>query len=334
MGVESATYVNDFDTSLPGSSDVRSQGDDHLRLLKTVLKTTFTGATRTFQIPTTLSKSANYSIVKADGESTIYCNTGSGDVTFTLPTLAALDAGWKVHFIKTNSGANPMFIAPPSGTINSGGISGLAKCRRAVPGLRITAIWDGSTFFVTRALTLPIGSVIEYNGSSLPAGYEWPNGQTLSSASTNYPEYNSVMGSGVTLDDRGRVAAGKDNMGGSSADRLTNANDGLDGDTLGATGGGETQSLVTANLPAYTPAGSIANGAITISGQTSLRVVAGDNNNNGGGGGTFGAMSSTPPTLTASQASSTFTGTAQGGTSTAFGVVQPTIIKNKLLVVE
>jgi hypothetical protein len=35
--------------------------------------------------------------------------------------------------------------------------------------------------------------------------------------------------------------------------------------------------------------------------------------------------------LLPSQASSTFTGTAQGGTSTAFPLVQPTIILNKLL---
>ena len=56
---------------------------------------------------------------------------------------------------------------------------------------------------------------------------------------------------------RGRVTTKKDDMGGSSANRLTDANDGVDRDTLGNSGGGETQVLVTANLRAYTPAGSI-----------------------------------------------------------------------------
>ena len=38
---------------------------------------------------------------------------------------------------------------------------------------------------------------------------------------------------------RGRVIAGKDDMGTTSADRLTNQTGGLDGDTLGATGGAD-----------------------------------------------------------------------------------------------
>lgn len=325
MGVESATYVNDFDTSLPDSTDLRAQGDDHLRLIKNVLKNTFTGATRAFQIPGALSKTADYSVVKADGESTIYCSTASGNVTFTLPSLVALDAGWKVHFIKTNSGANPMFIAPPTGTINSGGISGLAKCRRAIPGVRVTAIWDGTGFFVTRALANPIGTLLDFTGSSLPAGFEWPNGQTLSS-SANYPEYNSVNGGLTTFDIRGRVVAGKDDMGGTSANRLTNADDGLNGDNLGATGGGETQVLVTGNLPPYTPAGSV---SVTSTISNIFRGTLGVGLTGGG------AVNGSNDTVAGSVTSTgTLTGTAQGGTSTAFGIIQPTIIANKLLVVE
>lgn len=41
MAVESATYIDDLNDSYPPGSDPRSQGDDHLRLIKNVLKATF-----------------------------------------------------------------------------------------------------------------------------------------------------------------------------------------------------------------------------------------------------------------------------------------------------
>ena len=41
MTVETALYPTQLNTTLPTSSDFVSEGDDHLRLLKTVVKTTF-----------------------------------------------------------------------------------------------------------------------------------------------------------------------------------------------------------------------------------------------------------------------------------------------------
>lgn len=41
MGLESATYIQQLVATYPLSSDPRSQGDDHLRLIKSVLKYTF-----------------------------------------------------------------------------------------------------------------------------------------------------------------------------------------------------------------------------------------------------------------------------------------------------
>ena len=50
---------------------------------------------------------------------------------------------------------------------------------------------------------------------------------------------------------RGRAVAGQDDMGGTSANRLTNQSGGLNGDTLGATGGAETHTLTTAQIPSH-----------------------------------------------------------------------------------
>ncbi len=41
MALESATYISDLNTSNPTSTDVLSQADDHLRLIKAAIKTTF-----------------------------------------------------------------------------------------------------------------------------------------------------------------------------------------------------------------------------------------------------------------------------------------------------
>jgi hypothetical protein len=104
-----------------------------------------------------------------------------------------------------------------------------------------------------------------------------------------------------------------------------------DAQTLGAVGGSLTQSttLVTANLPAYTPAGTITNGAITIT-QTGAPsgLAAGGAISTGGG-----ALTTQVIAATASQATSTFAGTAQGGTNAAIirPNMQSTIVMNYIM---
>ena len=47
MGLESATYISELVSANPTATDAISQGDDHLRMLKTVLKTQFSGLSGT-----------------------------------------------------------------------------------------------------------------------------------------------------------------------------------------------------------------------------------------------------------------------------------------------
>ncbi len=93
---------------------------------------------------------------------------------------------------------------------------------------------------------------------------------------------------------------------------------------LGALLGEQSRTLLTANLPAYTPSGTNAPSNVTINGQPSGTwiVFPGGTQINGAGSGMQIA------TLTATADAQAFTGQAQGGTSTAFGIVQPTIILN------
>ena len=41
MSVEVVTYINTLDTSFPAATDPRSEGDDHIRNIKSALKVTF-----------------------------------------------------------------------------------------------------------------------------------------------------------------------------------------------------------------------------------------------------------------------------------------------------
>jgi hypothetical protein len=107
-----------------------------------------------------------------------------------------------------------------------------------------------------------------------------------------------------------------------------------DAQTVGQVGGSLAASttLVTANLPAYTPAGSIANGAITSTVTNGL-----DGTNSGpvgvGTGAVIGMEGATPIAISSSQAAGTFTGTAQGGTSTPIveSTMSPTIVMNYII---
>jgi microcystin-dependent protein len=199
------------------------------------------------------------------------------------------------------------------------------------------AAWYLQGFF-GNPYNIPLAGGLDYWGTTAPnSSFVFPFGQAISR--TTYSALFALMGTTFGVGDgsttfnlpdrRGRVSAGKDDMGGSSANRLTAADDGLNGDTLGAAGGGETQVLVTANLPAYTPTGSLSGITSTATGipsgqsLSSAPVTGGSRNVSdwGAGTATIGQITST----------GTFVGVAQGGTSTAFGIVQPTIICNYII---
>lgn len=110
---------------------------------------------------------------------------------------------------------------------------------------------------VAQASGVPAGSIMPYAGSSAPSGWLLCYGQGIST--TTYATLFAAVGytyggSGSTFnlpDLRGRVIAGQDDMGGTSANRLTNQSGGLNGDTLGATGGSETHTLTSGELAGH-----------------------------------------------------------------------------------
>lgn len=113
------------------------------------------------------------------------------------------------------------------------------------------------------AAYLPAGAVIPFAGAVSPSGWLLCYGQAVSRVTYGilFAAVGTTYGPGdgsTTFnvpDLRGRAVAGKDDMGGSAASRLTNSgtgNPGVNGSVLGAAGGADRHQLTIAQMPAHT----------------------------------------------------------------------------------
>lgn len=103
------------------------------------------------------------------------------------------------------------------------------------------------------------GTIIPFAGSSLPESYLICDGQAVSRSI--YSTLFGIIGTAYGIGDgsttfnvpdlRGRVPAGQDDMGGTPANRLTGQPGGVDGSSLGNSGGGETHVLLIAEMPEH-----------------------------------------------------------------------------------
>ncbi|WLB18934.1 tail fiber protein [Bradyrhizobium japonicum] len=192
------------------------------------------------------------------------------------------------------------------------------------------AVWYLQNFY-GNPYNVPLAGGMDYWGTTVPnSSFAFPAGQAISRST--YATLFAIMGTthgtgdGSTTfnlpDKTGRVSAMKE----FSSLRLTSSYFGGNSLNIGSVGGAESDTLVTANLPPYTPSGSITNGAITLIGGT-YNTSNFYSVNISGSNPVIAALGS----LSASQAASTFTGNAQGGTSTPIRTVPPTIICNYII---
>lgn len=125
--------------------------------------------------------------------------------------------------------------------------------------------YTGSAWSAVGDLLTPTGAVLPFAGTTLPTNWLWCDGSAVSQ--TTYADLYGVIG--VTYGDpgggnfnlpdlRGRAVFGKDDMnntvgtGGGDAARLTSASAaGVDGDTLGDTGGVEEHVLTLGEMPSH-----------------------------------------------------------------------------------
>ena len=150
---------------------------------------------------------------------------------------------------------------------NTGVVVGSRNILNFIPGAnaKITFTDDGAGNRVNVSIdttvtdSIPLGTVVDFAGTSAPSKWLFGFGQNVSRST--YAALFAILGTtygagdGSTTfglpDFRGRVIAGKDDMGGTSANRITNQSGGLDGDVLGTTGGAETHTLTIAQMPSH-----------------------------------------------------------------------------------
>lgn len=199
--------------------------------------------------------------------------------------------------------------------------------------IEVSCLAPGTTVISKTSTTITVSTNATISTTASSVIFPWGNGN--GSTTFNVPDY------------RGRTLAGRDNMGGTTASRLTSAYYGETADALGANGGSQNQTLITANLPAYTPSGT---NAITDPGHKHVVV----NSDTTGGAaltannylmgsadngtafsytlkGTATVASTGGTSTNTTGITSAFSGTAQGGTSAAFATIQPTITINYIV---
>src|SRR5581483_3725971 len=208
--------------------------------------------------------------------------TGGSSTAYTVTSNQVFDSLAHMHnqlvgFVPNATSTNAVAVDV---TLNVDGLG--AKPIRAQPSVTLPTgtLVSGTPYVVTYNNTdgvfylhgmtnpyvVPVGSSLEYWGSSAPTStFALMFGQAISRTTyaTLFSLFSTTYGSGdgsTTFnipDLRGRVTAGKDDMGGVAASRLSSTYFGGTATNLGATGGLESHTLTTAELPVHSHANSL-----------------------------------------------------------------------------
>ncbi|MCV9940896.1 tail fiber protein [Boseaceae bacterium BT-24-1] len=204
-------------------------------------------------LPVALS-SSNVTLNATQAQNLVFVLSGtlSANVSVLYPQVGGF-------FIVSNGTTGSFSVTIKSAAVGSVGVV-IAQGSRQIFYSSGTEIYRANTFNET-----PTGTIADFGGPNIPAGWLLCDGSAISR--TTYAPLFTVIGTwwgggnGTTTfnipDLRGRVKAGRDDMGGSTAGRLTSAGSGISGITLGTAGGAQNITLTYAELPVFTPTGTV-----------------------------------------------------------------------------
>ena len=234
--------------------------------------------------------------------------TGDGDLVGTIKPWAGMTAPNQYMFAFGSEVSRTTFsvlytaITSVQSVFCSNGsptITGLSDTTNFPTGaaVELSCVVSGAATIVSKTsttLTLSANSNVTTNATARI--FPWGNGNATTTF--NLPDF------------RGLIPVGNNNMGGVASANLTITNFGVDPNSIGGSGGAQNNSvtLVTNNLPPYTPNIQVAN--INL-----VATVVGTQNNfslTGGGTGVQASSGTAPVTFTTKH----ITVDPQGGTST------------------
>lgn len=293
-------------------------------------------------------------------------------ITFTVHNVASLNdlLGVPIRFIPS---ANSLGATTLAVGLDSGGpLTATAVLRKTtniglqapsgselIIGVMSELTYDGTEFVITSNVDMtPVGQSIDMRTTgAAPAGYLLEDGTCASQTTFTAAlfaaigtTYNSGAPSACTGSTfavpfaNGTASIALDTQGANTANRVTSGGSGCALTSVGVFCGVQNTTLLTSNLPAYTPAGSVpvtdpghghdiaynqgagngtsnypATNASSLSNSVSNAIWAG------------GGPSGLPVIINTTGITAGFNGNAQGGTSTPFSKIQPLLGVHKAI---
>ncbi len=188
MALETATYISDLVSTNPvGATDTKSQGDDHIRLLKSTVKATFPNVSGAV---TATHTEMNYLVgVTSAIQTQFTAKAPLASPTFTGTPAAPTAAGGT----NTTQIATTAFVATSFAPLASPTLTGTPAAPTAAPGTNTTQL--ATTEFVTTAAVAAVvpvtapdsGKYLTNNGSVVSWGSLSAYATTAAVASTYAP---------------------------------------------------------------------------------------------------------------------------------------------------
>lgn len=150
MGLETGTYVNDLNMANPLGTDAKSQGDDHIRLIKTCLKNSFPFATM------------GTGLMRATGPSSPVTVATAAEIVAAIGTTAVANATNAANAANATNATNLTGNTPaaiPASALGSG-------TANSTTFLRGDRAWVDQS-----ALGFPAGTKMLFQQTFAPAGW-------------------------------------------------------------------------------------------------------------------------------------------------------------------